>query len=427
MTHFGVVAPPLFSHFQALQALAGRLIDLGHRVTFFQQLEAGALLRDNRIAFHPLGLDSHPPGSLGLVLRHAARPAGLAVRRVIRDMAASTDMLCAELPEAVTALHVDALICDQMEAAGGLVAEALGLPFVSVACALPVNREPGMPLPVMPFPWEDDPRMLKVYGTSARIYDALMAPHGRVLAKRAKAFGLPPRRGLHEYLSNLAQLSQTLPGLDFPRRALPACFHHVGPLRTPSRLLADDQPWPVERERPFVFASLGTLQGHRYGLFRRIAKACKALDVQLLIAHCGGLDAAQGDRLKQLGATWVTDFANQPQVLRQANAVISHAGLNTVMDAVVARTPILALPVAFDQPGVAARVQHAGLGLHAWHRSRWQTISQRLDVLLSEGEFSGRLATLDQELQLAGGAQRAAAIIEQAVTRRRPVYAEPVP
>lgn len=426
MSHFGVVAPPLFSHFQAMQALAGRLIDLGHRVTFFQQLEAGALLRDNRIAFHPLGLESHPPGNLALVLRHAATPAGLGVRRVIKDMAASTDMLCGELPEALTALRVDALICDQMEAAGGLVAEALGLPFVSVACALPVNREPGVPLPVMPFPWEQDRRMLKMYATSTRIYDAVMAPHGRVIERRAKAFGLAPRRGLHECLSRIAHISQTLPGLEFPRHALPPYFHHVGPLRSPVRSLNDERPWPVERDRPFVFASLGTLQGHRFGLFQRIAKACRALDVQLLVAHCGGLDDHQAKRLQAAGATWVTGFTSQPQVLRQADAVISHAGLNTVMDALVAGTPILALPIAFDQPGVAARVQHAGIGLHSWHRSRWQTLAHRLDILLTEDDFKARLEVLDKELQLAGGAQRAAAIIEQAVARGRPVYAEPV-
>ncbi|WP_040263141.1 glycosyltransferase [Pseudomonas massiliensis] len=424
MSHFGVVAPPLFSHFQALQALAGRLVDLGHRVTFFQQLEAGALMRDNRLAFHPLGLASHPPGSLGEVLRHAARPSGLSVRRVIKDMAASTDMLCAELPEAVTALHVDALICDQMEAAGGLVAEALGIPFVSVACALPINREPGVPLPVMSFPWEDDPRMRKVYASSTQVYDALMAPHGRVVARHARAFGLPPRRGLHECLSNLAQISQTLPSLEFPRQALPGCFHHVGPLRVPARSLADTSPWPVERGRPFIFASLGTLQGHRYGLFKRIAKACRAIDAQLLIAHCGGLDDSQAAMLRGLGANWVTGFVTQPQVLRQADAVITHGGLNTVMDALVAATPILALPIAFDQPGVAARVAHAGIGRHCWHRSRWRTLAGRLESLLDDTGVLVRLAALDAQLQAAGGAQRAAAIVEQAVRSGRPVNAE---
>ena len=40
MSHFAVVAPPYYSHFQALQALAVELIERGHRVTFFHQSDA---------------------------------------------------------------------------------------------------------------------------------------------------------------------------------------------------------------------------------------------------------------------------------------------------------------------------------------------------------------------------------------------------
>jgi zeaxanthin glucosyltransferase len=40
---------------------------------------------------------------------------------------------------------------DQIEMAGGTVAEHLGLPFVSVAAALPINLDPSVP-PVN-FPW----------------------------------------------------------------------------------------------------------------------------------------------------------------------------------------------------------------------------------------------------------------------------------
>lgn len=426
MSHFGVVAPPLFSHFQAMQALAAALIQRGHHVTFFQQVEAGALIHDSTIGFHPLGLNTHPVGSLANALRHAARPSGLSIHRVIRDLAASTAMLCDELPGAVTALGIDALICDQMEAAGGLVAEALGLPFVSVACALPVNREPGVPLAVMPFKWGEDPRTRTLYDTSARVYDALMAPHRRVVAARAKAFGLPPREGLHECLSGLVQVSQTLPGLEFPRKALPAWFHHVGPLRS-SDHGTEASRWLIDPGQPFVFASLGTLQGDRYGLFKRITKACRALDVQLLIAHCGGLASAQAQRLHHLGATWVTDFAHQPTVLRQASAVISHGGLNTVMDAIAAGTPILALPIAFDQPGVAARVQQAGVGVQAWHRSPWQVLARRLATVLDASRYQGALAVLEAQRQAAGGAARAATLIESAVAGRRPVYSEATP
>jgi zeaxanthin glucosyltransferase len=343
---------------------------------------------------------------------------------VILDMAAGTDMLCRELPRAIDALGIDALLADQMEAAGGLVGEALGLPFFSVACALPVNREPGIPLPVMPFDHAADERARKVYEGSTRVYDWMMTPHRRAIADNARRLGLPARDGLHECLSPLAQVSQTVASFDFPRRALPPHFYHVGPLR-PTRTggAAARHGMPeVAAGRPFVFASLGTMQGGRFGLFRRIAQACRRLDVQLLIAHCGGLDAARERQLERAGATWVCAFADQGAALRRADAVVSHAGSNTVMDAIAARTPILALPIAFDQPGTAARVVHAGIGLKASARFAGSAqIATLLRRLLSEDRFGARLEAMAPDVEAAGGTVRAADIIEAALDNvRRP-------
>lgn len=422
MSHFAVVAPPLHSHLQAMQALAAELVERGHRVTFFAQWDASALLHQEGIGFQPLGLVSHPAGSLAQTLRHAAHPNGLAIRRIIADMARTTDMLCRELPDALRDLNIDAVLCDQMEPAGALVAEAMALPFISVACALPINREAGLPLPVMPFRFETGERAQRTYEASARVYDWLMRSHNLVIARHALAFGLPPKQGLHDCLSPLAQLSQTVPGFELPRQALPACFHHVGPLRAARPDAAG--PWPVEAARPFVFASLGTLQGQRYGLLRRIAKACRRVDAQLLVAHCGGLDAEQARSLQAAGATWVTDFADQRQVLQQAHAVVSHGGLNTVMDAIGQHTPILALPIAFDQPGVAARVEHAGIGLKASRHASVSTLARHLHQLLGSSAFQEPLARLAAELPMAGGVPRAADIIEQALRSRCPVLAE---
>ncbi|KFI08665.1 glycosyltransferase [Massilia sp. BSC265] len=424
MAHFGVVAPAFYSHFSALGALAGELVERGHRVTFMHRPDASAYVSDPRAGFHAVGASTHPPGSLAAVLQRAANPGGpLGLRRVILDMAGSTDMLCRELPRAIDALGVDAIIADQMEAAGALVAEGLGLPFVSVACALPVNREPGIPLPVMPFDYAEDERARAIYEGSTRVYDWMMAPHRRSIAANARRFGLKPRDGLHECLSPLAQVSQTVAAFDFPRRALPPHFHHVGPLRPTGRRAGSParQAMPaIAADRPFVFASLGTMQGGRLALFKRVAHACRALDVQLLVAHCGGLDAHQERLLEQAGATWVCDFADQQAVLARADAVVSHAGSNTVMDAIAARTPILALPIAFDQPGTAARVVHAGIGLKASARFTGSArLARLLGRLLAEDHFAARLDALARSVAGAGGTVRAADIIEAALRDAR--------
>lgn len=427
MAHFGVVAPAFYSHFSALAALGLELAGRGHRVTFLQRPDAAAFLKnamkDARIGFHAVGAATHPPGSLAASLRRAANPGGpLGLRQVILDMARGTEMLCRELPAALHGLGIDALIADQMEAAGGLVAEALGLPFVSVACALPVNREPGIPLPVMPFGYGDSEQAEQVVEGSTRVYDWMMRPHGAVIDAQARRLGLGKRSGLHECLSPLAQISQTIPAFDFPRRALPPHFHHVGPLRAPGDAgAAAPAPMPEPAAgRPFVFASLGTLQGQRFNLFKRIARACRRLDAQLLVAHCGGLDAHQEQALTRAGATWVCAFAPQQQALARADAVVSHAGLNTVLDAIAARTPILALPIAFDQPGAASRILHAGIGLRASPRlAGAATLERQLRRLFDEPQFGQRLDALGLDLARAGGTPRAADIVEAALRLRR--------
>ncbi|SFU77846.1 glycosyltransferase [Halomonas korlensis] len=409
--HIGIIAPPLPSHFRALQTLAEALVARGHRTTFIHQRDAARWLDTDSIGFHAVGHDSHPPGSLARTLRLAAQPGGpLGLRRLIADMSFTTDMLCRELPRALDALHIDALLCDQMEAAGGLVAEASGRPFVSVACALPVNREPGLPLPVMPFAYGRSQHFLQRYAASEGIYDFLMARHRRTVAHHARAFGLAPREGLHGCLSPHAQISQTVPGFELPRQHLPAHFYHVGPLR-PARQEAW-QPTPsLAYDKPVVFASLGTLQGHRFGLFRRIARACRRLDAQLLLAHCGGLDHRQEEILLNEGASQVADAFPQAAVVSRADVVITHGGLNTVMDALVARTPLLVLPIAFDQPGVAVRVQHAGVGLRASPRlDGHRTLSAILERLLTDTTFAAPLARLGEEIKAAGGVSRAADI-----------------
>lgn len=418
MAHFAVVGPAYFSHFNALEAIAVELIDRGHRVTFLHRIDARAFLRDPRIGFHVLGAQSHPAGSLAESLRRAANPGGpLGIRGVILDMARTTDMLCRELPAAMQALGIDAMLADQMEAAGALAADGAGIPFISIACALPVNREPGIPLPVMPFRYATTEQALHMYDGSARVYDWIMQPHSKVVAQWAATFGLSPRSMLHECLSTRAQISQTVAAYDFPRKHLPANFHHVGPLRTRTTTQITSAMPPVTEGRPFIFASLGTLQGQRFSLFKRIARASRKVDAQLLIAHCGGLDAAQERALVKAGATWVTDFAPQAAVLARADAVVSHAGLNTVMDAILARTPILALPIAFDQPGAASRVCHADIGLCGSARlSSAATLARMLDQLLTQSRFATALDALAIAVEQAGGAPRAADIIEQALS-----------
>lgn len=65
MSHFAVIAPPFYSHVQALQHLSQALIARGHQITFIQQTDVGALLTDSRIGFFPAGFSLASGGQSG--------------------------------------------------------------------------------------------------------------------------------------------------------------------------------------------------------------------------------------------------------------------------------------------------------------------------------------------------------------------------
>ncbi|MGK3142218.1 glycosyltransferase [Pantoea sp. C2G6] len=421
MSHFAVIAPPFYSHVQALQHLSQDLMARGHRVTFIQQSDVSALLADRRIGFFPVGLASHPAGSLAHTLQLAAHPLGPSMLKLINEMARSSDMLCRELPVVLQTLAIDGVIVDQMEPAGALAAEALDLPYVSVACALPLNREADFPLAVMPFDYAQSDQARERYRASEKIYDWLMRRHDRVIARHAHAMGLTPREKLHHCFSPLAQISQLIPEFDFPRQALPDHFHAVGPLRAEEKTAAPQPGYFPHGDRPRIFASLGTLQGHRYGLFKTIVRACQEIDAQLLLAHCGRLSPFQAEKLAQASHVQVVDFADQAAALAQADLAITHGGMNTVLDAINHLTPLLTIPLAFDQPGVAARVIYHGVGRRASRFTTSHSMARQLTTLLTDPLYQQQMLTLRTALRQAGGTPLAADIVEQAMRTRQPV------
>ena len=249
-----------------------------------------------------------------------------------------------------------------------------------------------------------------------------MQRHGEVIAQHARHVGLPPRRGLHQCLSPLAQISQLVPAFDFPRRHLPANFHAVGLLQTPSLTETGTAPWPP-LPQPVVYASLGTLQGQRFRLFLHLAQACRQRKLSLVIAHCGGLTREQTQQLQHAGAAWVTDFLDQRAALQHATLFITHAGLNSALEALACGTPMLALPLAFDQPGVASRIEWHGVGRRASRFSRVHQLENHLQQLLDDARYRQHLSAIQPQLIRAGGSERAADIAEQASLHQRAVLA----
>jgi MGT family glycosyltransferase len=401
MAHFGILAPPLTGHYKPLAALARELTARGHRATFVHQEGAAPLAASLSTDFHalPAGEGASVGGWTSAILS--------GVSGTIGAMARQTELLCRQAPEALRAIGADAVIADQLEAAGGLVAEHLRLPFVTVASALPINREAGVPPPYLDWPYDPSEQGLKRNRGGYRVADLLMRRLGRTIDREAQNLGLAPRRHLEACFSPTLQLAQAVPGIDFPRRELPAEFHYCGPFRHPS-----DESWTrPEGSRPLVYCSFGTLQGSRLHLFQRVAEACERLGLDLVLTHCGRLTPEQAARLP--GNPLVRDFLPQEDVLKHVDLVVTHAGFNTVMETLTEGLPMVALPLAFDQPAVAARIARARVGEVVKPRDASTARLQRaIAEILEKPSYRSRSGVVAQEIAAAGGVARAADLIE---------------
>jgi UDP:flavonoid glycosyltransferase YjiC (YdhE family) len=107
-----------------------------------------------------------------------------------------------------------------------------------------------------------------------------------------------------------------------------------------------------------------------------------------------------------------------------AALTITHAGLNTALEALSVGCPMIAIPVGNDQPGIAARLQwlDAGevlpLGQLSAHRLR-PLVSQ----VLARESYRAAAARLRDDIAKSDGIRRAAGIIEQVLSTKRPVLA----
>jgi zeaxanthin glucosyltransferase len=274
MANLAVVCPPLPGHLNPLAVLGRTLQERGHRVTVFQIPALREAVRTEGLKFYPVGTTQS--GTLSANIESMSRLRGLqSVKFAIECSRQISDLLCLELPQALKEADIDLVLADQNEPAAGSVCEFLQLPFVNVCPSLPLNPEPDVPPPFLP--WQYRPGMFARVRNwlGYRITDRLIAPINQTINNYRQAWNLPLLRKPDESFSKSAQLCQMPREFDFPRRNLPAGFHYLGPFVGAPRKPVS---FPFERldGRPLVFASLGTLQEKDSDYFDVIAQSCAA-------------------------------------------------------------------------------------------------------------------------------------------------------
>jgi len=172
---------------------------------------------------------------------------------------------------------------------------------------------------------------------------------------------------------------------------------------------ARQEDWPASA-RPLVLVSLGSAYTDVPEFYRACFAAFADLDRDVVVqvgAHVG-LDALGPAPANTRVERWVPQLA----VLGRASAFVTHAGMGGCSEGLWQGVPMVAVPQAVDQFDNAARLAELGV---ARHLPADEVTPERLrEALLSldDPAVRARSTALREELRAAGGAVRAADLVE---------------
>lgn len=396
--HFAILAPPTPGHITPLQVLGAELLARGHRVSFVHLDAVARYVTDPQIGF--AAVQERSADRLDAYLATLARPDGPGgLRRMIRDTAAMTQLLLDGAPAAIERIGGDVVIADSAEPAGALVARRLGLPHIVSVTGLPLLEEDGVPPPYLGWTYRPD-RLGRIRNRGGyAVSRLLMRPITQVVAAQRRAWRLDTADAPRAYVAQCPR------ALDYPRAQLPPQFHYGGPWRVP-----ESAELALPEDRPLIFCSLGSLQGSRRGLFAIMAEACAVIGARAVIGHGGGLSGEEEAGLP--GDPLVRAFWPQQALLGRVAAAVLHGGFNTVLDALAVGTPIVCVPIAFEQPGTAARLARAGAAkVIPPARLTVSALVHALTDVLQQPRYRQSARHLAAAIAEAGGAAEAAGTI----------------
>ena len=433
-----LVSPDYVSHYLPMSAVGAALRDDGHEVVF----ATGDGLRERVLAdgfLHVelrLGAGSNPTPAAsgddpGLDEFLAATREGmvstleLQARRRLHDLLWEPRRVTARLAEIVDDLRPAIVLSDQLAFGAALAFRALDIPFSSFLPGHPCQ----LPTPGVPFGYPAHRPAGFAEGKELTTLNALCRRAAVAFTRQFNdtLFGLAPHaRPVEDALAEPAPLGTLV---NYPARL---AARRVAPGATLVGPCVRDEPGDPELdsldrggEPPRAYVALGSFLSARSDVLGAIAGGLRGAGFGAVIAS--GV-TPPGD-LGPLPEEWIVR-PRLPQVaaLRACDVVVCHGGNNTVMEALAAGLPVVALPFSTDQFAVAADVEAAGLGVAVDpNRATAVDLTATVRLALRSGPRR-RASTLGRELRRDPGATRAArALAEDHLAARTPFRSTSTP
>jgi zeaxanthin glucosyltransferase len=415
---FGFIAAPVAGHMNPMIALGRRLQSRGHEVVFFNILDVEALVRKAGLGFVAYGEQTHPLGSAPKDWAQISSLHGLDVLRF--TMARLVPPLCtaafAELPSLLCRDGIEAVVVDIAFAFVEVVPMALDIPFVHIWNIMHSHPTGLMPSPFVPGVFDTTSEAQARNLAGMQFFADTVLPLIPMVSDFAKRFGISIDWSVPEATtSKLAVISQTPRAFDFPVDDWPSHFHRTAPFIDEESRISVPFPWEKLTGERVIYASLGTLvNSHPTHYAAIVAGTAQMPDTQLVLSIGPNFNPEVLGPVPDNAI--IVRSAPQVALLRKASLCVTHSGLNTVLESLVAGVPLVALPIGFEQSGVSARIAHHGVGeFIAFEDVTPERVGETIRTVMEKSEYRERAKRLGDEIASLNGPDMATDIIERAL------------
>jgi zeaxanthin glucosyltransferase len=405
-------------HLNATTALARQLQSRNHEVVIISLPNAEPYVRAAGLAFLPYCESAFYSADSGNEIgRQLSILQGMdGVRFIIEAQSLMMEAALSSLPAALATAQADSVVLDTSQYYVELIPISLGLRYVHVSNALHFDYSGYTPLCVYDWPHQTTPAALARNREGVENFARMLKQTNAAVRAYAERTGFKiDWDDPGSTLSPLASITQVPRAFDFESSQCASQFHHTGPFHDGKGREKVDFPWERLTGEPLIYASMGTVMNNRLEAFRTIVAAlAKHKDLQLVLSV--------GDRVEpdQIGPApnnaIIVKRAPQLELLKRASVCVTHAGLNTVLESLAQGVPQIAVPITFDQPGVAARIADKQTGLvTSLDKLTAEHVSTLLSEVLSNPSYRANARKLQQAIASANGLSVAADLIEHAL------------
>ena len=402
-------------HFNPMSAVARQLQSRNHNVVMISLPFIEPLAHAANLPFIPFGEKEFPDQVNAEILGTMGRLKGEEARQfAVNAIAKAAEVRWRELPKLLSANGIDALVLDNYDFYGEVVPMYLGMPYATLSNAFHFDYSGYTPLCVYGWGHEKTPEARQRNRQAvSKFTQMLIRGNAEMIAEVEKAGIKPNWEDPSSLFSDLPWITQCPREFDFESSHWPKQFQYAGPFHDGKGRLELNFPWDRLTGEPIVYASMGTLQNGNADVFRTMAAAVAKKDAQPVISIGNLLRPEQIGPVPQNAI--VVNHAPQLELLKKASVCITHAGFNTVLEALAQGVPQVAIPVTHDQPGVAARIAAHQTGVvTSLEKLTVSNLATLVDEVLNNSIYRENARKFQQTVAKTNGLSRAADLLEEA-------------